>query len=106
MQTDERQSLIKKIEALSPEARKRVEGYVDALYEMAQPSPPAEEFRPGSEGEEEGEEASPPTDSADAEEEGLDLSLRGALSHLKDEYTAEELQERANQWRIKKALDY
>lgn len=31
---------------------------------------------------------------------------RGALSHLADEYTAEELQEKSNEWRMKKALDY
>jgi hypothetical protein len=106
MSPDEKQVLVEKIEALSPEQRKRVEGYVDALYEMTQPSSAAEEFSPGSEKEEQSREPASSAEPTGPEEKTLDLSLRGALRHLKDEYTAEELQEKAKQWRIKKALDY
>jgi hypothetical protein len=106
MSPDAKQTLIEKIEGLSPEQRKRVEGYVDALYEMTQPNSAAEKFSPGSEREDQAESPVSSAQSTDTEEKTLDLSLRGALSHLKDEYTAEELQEKAKQWRIKKALDY
>jgi len=106
MSPDEKQILVEKIEALSPEQRKRVEGYVDALYEMTQPNSAAEEFSHGSEKEEQSREPASSAEPTGPEEKTLNLSLRGALSHLKDEYTAEELQEKAKQWRIKKALDY
>jgi hypothetical protein len=106
MNASERQSLVEKIEALPPDARERVEGYVDALHEMTQLNSADEEFSLGSEKEEQAREAASSVQSTDTEEETLNLSLRGALSHLKDEYTAEELQEKAKQWRIKKALDY
>ena len=106
MSPDEKQILVEKIEALSPEQRKRVEGYVDALYEMTQPNSAAGEFSSGSEREDQAEPLASSAQSTDTEEKTLDLSLRGALRHLKDEYTAEELQEKAKQWRIQKALDY
>jgi hypothetical protein len=106
MSPDEKKALIEKIDRLSPEQRKRVEGYVDALREMAQPSSAAEEFSLGSEKEGKAREPSSSAQSTDTEKETLSLSLRGALRHLKGEYMAEELQEEAKQWRIKKALDY
>jgi hypothetical protein len=106
MSPDEKQVLVEKIDELPPEQRKRVEGYVDALHEMTQPSSTAGEFIYGSEKEGQASEPVSSEESIDTEEETLNLSLRGALSHLKGEYTAEELQEKSKQWRIKKALDY
>ena len=94
MSPDEKQGLIEKIEALSPEQRKRVEGYIDALCEMTQPNS-SEEFSSGSEKEEQSREPASSAEPTGPEEKTLDLSLRGALPHLKDEYTSEELQEKA-----------
>ena len=105
MSPDEKQALIEKIDELPPEQCRRVEGYVDVLHEMTKPNSTGESSR-GPEGEGEARKPTTSEASVEPEEETLDLSLRGALSHLKDEYTAEELQERAKQWRIKKALDY
>lgn len=108
MSADIRPSLIEKIEALSPEARERVEGYVDALLEEGRGAPPIEgsdssgrskvsmsTTESGEEGSHRGGKTSTPR-----------FQWRGALSHLADEYTAEELQEKANEWRMKKALGY
>jgi hypothetical protein len=106
MDVGEEGGLIAKIEQLSPEQRERVEGHVDALHGTAQPYSAVGELTYGSEREEQASEPTFSEESIDTDEETLDLSLRGDLSHLRDEYTAEELQEKAKQWRIKKALDY
>ena len=105
MSPDEKQALIEKIDELPPEQCRRVEGYVDALHEMTKSNSTGESSR-GPEREGEARKSTSSEASVEPEEETLDLSLRGALSHLKDEHTAEELQEKAKQWRIKKALDY
>lgn len=96
MSADSRPSLIEKIEALPPAARERVKGYVDALLE-AQRSETDQEGGQRRDDEEKG---------GEEESEVPRFQWRGALSHLSDEYTAEELQEKAIEWRIQKGLDY
>lgn len=98
MTTSEKQALIAKIETLPPEGQRRVEGYVDALLE-AQDAEGVADLK--------GSDA--PSAKAEREDASDDtrssrFRWRGALSHLADAYTAEELQQQANEWRIKKAL--
>ena len=97
MSPDERQALVEKIDELPPEQRKRMEGYIDALHEMTQPNSTSGEFVYGSEKEGQASEPVSSEELIDTEGETLNLSLRGALSHLKGEYTAEELQEKSKQ---------
>jgi hypothetical protein len=90
MSPDAKQILIKKIEGLSPEQRKRVEGYVDALSEST-------DSDLGNERKKSSGQASP---EENEEEEYLDLSLRGALKHLRDRYTSVQLQHKIQEeWR-------
>lgn len=114
MSPDEKQTLIEKIDELPPEQRKRVEEYVDALFEE-----PAAKLEGGESSRAEQlstadasnrrrrrEGKSNDEKSRQMEGEAPRFRWRGALSHLADEYTAEELQEKADEWRMKKALDY
>lgn len=108
MEAEQKRALLAKIDSLSPEEQRQVVGYVDALLQTQEvrgdggeekssgPQHDVKNVRRGS-----GEGA------ASESGNGIDLrELRGALSHLKDEYTVEELQEKANEWRMKKAMDY
>jgi hypothetical protein len=80
MEAEQKEALIAKIESLPTEKQQEVVAHVDRLLRRQN----------------EKESAS-----------GINLEeLRGALSHLADEYTADELQEKANEWRIEKAMDY
>jgi len=91
MSPDEKQGLVEKIEELSPEQRKRVEGYVDALSEST-------DSALGSERKASADQTSPEESGED--EEYLDLSFRGALKHLRDQYTSVELQHKIQEeWR-------
>lgn len=90
MSPDAKQTLIEKIEGLSSEQRKRVEGYVDALSEST-------DSDLGSERKKAAVQTSP---EESGEEEYLDLSFRGALKHLRDQYTSVELQHKIQEeWR-------
>ena len=94
MSPDEKQALIKKIDELPPQQRKRVEGYVDALLESSMLD---SEVRGKGDGNQ--------STSVKEDEEYLDLSLRGALEHLRDQYTSVELQHKIQEeWR-RQALD-
>jgi hypothetical protein len=87
MNVSERQSLVEKIEALPPDARERVEGYVDALLEGRRSGPGQRDGQDWSEGE------------SSEEERYLQQDWAGALSDLKDEYTSLELEEEIKkQW--------
>lgn len=88
MQADENQSLIEKIESLAPEARERVEGYVDSILETR---------GPGS-GRGDGQDRFGEGESSE-EERYLRQDWARALSDLKDEYTSLELEEEIKkQW--------
>ncbi len=87
MNASERQSLVEKIEALPPDARERVEGYVDALLEGRRSDSGQRDGQDWSEGE------------SSEEERYLQQDWAGALSDLKDEYTSLELEEEIKkQW--------
>lgn len=99
MPTDRCQDLVDKIEALSPEAQRRVEGYVDALREEADEDVRVNEAAEGS--------SQIHPEGENIQQEG-DVRMpffrwRGALRSLGDRFTAEELQDRANEWRTKNA---
>lgn len=103
MSPDEKQVLIEKIDGLSPEQRKRVEGYVDALLERqvrgatkrsqnadsGESGTPKSTRRVSAE-----EEAAQENDPQDSQERVLRQDWAGALSDLKDEYTSLELEEK------------
>jgi len=105
MSPDEKQGLVEKIEELSPEQRKRVEGYVDALAgrQLGGTTTRAQNEESGgsrSSGRgKEGEETSEAKDRQDSEDRVLRQDWAGALSDLKDEYTSLELEEEIKrQW--------
>lgn len=88
MDADEKQALIEKIEALPPNLRERVEGYVDALLEV----------RRADFGQEDGQSRSPEGGRSE-EDRYLQQDWAGALSDLKDEYTSLEPEEEIRkQW--------
>lgn len=78
MNAEQKQTLIAKIESLPSEEQLEVIAHVDRLLRK--------------------KEAKQSTKGINLEE------LRGALNHLADEYTPEELQEKVNEWRIKNAI--
>ena len=89
MSPDEKQTLIEKIDELPPEQRERVEGYVDALLNESMSNFGAQDEKSENRNASEGN-----------DEEYLDLSLRGALRHLRDQYTSVELQHKIQEeWR-------
>lgn len=97
MQMDRRKALIAKIDALSPEAQQRVEGYVDALREetdeevgVNETEDISSQIRPEHKSAQQKNDADTPF-----------FRWRGALRSLGDRFTAEELQEWANEWRTK-----
>lgn len=93
MTQDEKRALIDKIASLPRSQQKKLQGYVDALLEESASSSgntsgeprQANVLEPGS---------------VDDVEEYVDLSFRGALKDLRDQYTSVELQhEIRDEWR-------
>lgn len=80
MEAEQKQTLIAKIESLSTQEQQEVVDHVECLLKKKETK---------------------------QSKSGINLEeLRGTLSHLKDEYTIEELKERAKEWRMQKAVDY
>jgi hypothetical protein len=103
MSPDAKQTLIEKIEGLSPEQRKRVEGYVDALSERGETERAQNEDSDGSVpsegGSRDGGKVTQGNDRLDSQDRFLRQDWAGALSDLKDEYTSLELEEEIKrQW--------